>query len=92
MDLAEFRNALEQLGVQCSEREAMHLFNDRDWTRDGVLSIQEFQDFLRGKAARLREEELAADDGVFQAMPIPDDAGRPDAAARAGMALVLEDF
>jgi len=92
MDLSEFRNALEKLGVRCSEREAMFLFNDRDWTHNGVLSKQEFRDFIHGKAVRLMDEELAADDGVFQSKPIPDDTGRPDVVARSGTALVMEDL
>eukprot|EP00747_Dinoflagellata_sp_TGD_P164144 gnl/TRDRNA2_/TRDRNA2_183661_c0_seq1.p1 gnl/TRDRNA2_/TRDRNA2_183661_c0~~gnl/TRDRNA2_/TRDRNA2_183661_c0_seq1.p1 ORF type:complete len:208 (+),score=47.59 gnl/TRDRNA2_/TRDRNA2_183661_c0_seq1:122-745(+) len=91
----EFWKGLQALGVETSETEAMSVFHDHDWTRNGRLSLQEFKDFLNGKKSKLQEAPLAEDVGTFSKSIDLDDFSNRKASvgvARRGTALECEDF
>merc|ERR1712046_82946 len=90
----EFWRGLQALGVETSEAEAMSVFTDHDWTRNGRLSLQEFKDFLNGKKSKLEEAPLAADVGTFSTSSQFDDNSKRAAIAKArkGTVLECEDF
>merc|ERR1712151_1189128 len=90
LTFTEFRDAIDKLGIKMSREMAQYMFNYRDWSNDGVLSIAEFYDFLEGKATGAQATDLADNDGVFESDDGP--GGKVKSLARAGTALEMEDF